>query len=458
MSELDEKTIMVELGFVNEVLVVDGEMLKNKCKLVHVLLEDNPTVEKIEIKINFNSEYFKRFVMNDELKHKDLNLPFSLNLEEGPLGVFLNYSDQTLESMFLELGYFGADEAINFLRNIVKKIIRYKYVNHKSVEKFLIKNMRYLDNIWGNPNITDACVRRNIEHLIRDDWEQISENSTVSLELLMEYENYIDFQSVCKRELPTWFLHVYEEKLDEWDYVCQYSILDEIYIENMPSGRKNWRCLATNKHVPEAYIEKKITDKTISISSHISFLIQNKGLSENFFLKYINSLIYCKHKTGLSSHPNLTASFYNKLIKEYPSVMLDWNVLCEHPSLPESFFVQNKHMTTPYRCYLLAKNPNISYKFITTLLPPFIINTSDFRSYYHENPRTDEKTISEAMLREDPKTMCWNRLVSSTSVSENFVDKHADKICLIEFKEFVYNTFRFNHKVDYSNHYLTKYL
>jgi hypothetical protein len=457
MCELDQNTIMVELGFVNEVVVVSGDDYKDKCKLIKVLLEDNTNVEKIEIKVNFDSEYFKRFIVNNELECEELNVPFSVNLEKGIFGEFISYRNECFKSMFIQLGYFGADDTINLLRNIVKKVIRYRYVNHKSVENFLSENKKDLYHIYSNPNISDSFVRSEFEYILNAGyWPTVCGNPSISLELLIEHEEHMNWTSVSKRELPIWFVVKYAEQLD-WFAVCAFAALNDKFVDDIPieffQQRKKWKCLAMNHHLSEEFIEKNIGKGNIVINSHIDYLVQNKGLSEKFFLKYFKSLVYCALQSSLSCHPNLTATFYNKVIKEYP-YMLSWQSLCSHPNLPQSFFEEHKCVNVNE----LAKNPNISFDFIKSIVSQKILNTQEFKYHLYQNAQMDEKIIKRAISERKDNTICWNALVLNTSMSEIFLKKIKRRIQVTEFQKVIYNSFRYNHKVDYKNHYLGKFL
>ena len=67
MSELEEKTIMVELGFVNEVVEVSGD---SGCIFIKELL-DCCNSHNNKFKIFKNSKLFKKFILNSFTK-KDL--------------------------------------------------------------------------------------------------------------------------------------------------------------------------------------------------------------------------------------------------------------------------------------------------------------------------------------------------------------------------------------------------
>jgi hypothetical protein len=454
MSELESKTIMVSLVFTNEVVEVNGDDYKGKCKLVQVLLEDNPTVEKIEIKVDFDSEYFRRFIMNNELEQKELNVPFSVNLERGPFVEFINSSDQRVESMFVQLGYFGADNAIILLRNIVKKVIRYKYVDHKSVENFFLKNR--LEYVLGNPNISDSYVRKVIRKFDDCHWETVSENSSVSLELMMEYEANIDWPKISKRKgLPIWFVNKYQDRLD-WIAVCAFAALDDVFVNQMPENRKNWKSLATNSHLSESFIEANIDNGNINAVSDINYLVWNKGLSENFFLKYVDNLILCTNLSELCSNPNLGADFYTKIIQDHPRVELNWNILCLNSSLPQSFFEQHKQLIGIH-VLVLAKHPNVTYPFLESVGQNFL-NVDIFKFYLYENPQMDEKKIAKVLSESKEKFIFWSSVIQNTSISEVFISSHSKDIDESTYGDAVWNSFRYHHNINYRSYYLGKYL
>ena len=456
MSELESKTIMVSLVFTNEVVEVSGEDYKGKCKLIQVLLEDNSNVEKIEISVNFNSEYFRRFVMNDELERTELNVPFSLNLEPGPFIEFVGYSDIIFESMFIQLGYFGADDAIILLRNIVKKIIRYRYIDHKSVERFFLRNIDHLENIWQNPNISDEFVRANatFRRCDESDFQMISKNESISVDYLYEKASIINYRSISRRNLPIWFIDKYAGRL-HWIDICEFSDLGEDYINSLPEHRKIWKSLAANQYLSESFIEANIANGNIILDTDINYLLKNKGLSEKFFLKYVDSLKFCRN---FCAHPNLTADFYTNIINNHFQVSLNWDSLCCHPSLPQSFFEQHKQLISGSNIFRLAKNPNVSLDFIKKTFKTDIINSSQFKFHLYQNPQMDEKNIKQLISEEKDKNVCWNGLIMNSSISEVFISKHKYLFGESEFKNVVHNTFRFNHKINYKAHRLGQYL
>ena len=79
------------LSFIDKDIKVIGDMGCILLKEINDCIHTENESFKINVK-QFNSEYFKRFIMDEELDRDELNVQFSTNLKTGPYYEFINYS------------------------------------------------------------------------------------------------------------------------------------------------------------------------------------------------------------------------------------------------------------------------------------------------------------------------------------------------------------------------------
>ena len=463
MSELDEKTIMVELGFVNEMVEVSGDC---GCIFIKELL-DCCNSHNNKFKIFKHSKLFKKFILNN-FEKKDLR----------------KYSIEEFEELFLEFGYYGYEKGIRKLRRLYKKIILERFRNTKSVRKLFKENFKKVSdpNLCTNPNITGKFIdEMGISSLL-----EISISTTLPFSYIKKYLDVL--------------------------------LADRFYSDNLANNKSlkedffgtfkkyvDWSILSSREDFSEKFFEKYIK------RCNLIRLIQNPVISEAFIRKHE---VYINNKVGsqmIWMNPNLSQTFVNERIEQ-----IYWDFVAKHNRvLDEKFYMKHEgdFEGEDFIPVLLnmASNDTISLDYVMTHANiTFIKNRffnkfalSEDRFFWEQILKRDKLTVKflETHLNEISQTditynsniptefflkypqfqnvnfllfnssatsemlysyvekmgnaTVWSRISSSPLCDEEFIKKYKDNI---DWSMLCFNKFRAEKQVDFSKDPLVKYL
>ena len=440
------------LSFINKDIKVIGDM---GCILLKEL-NDCIHTENESFKINvkqFNSEYFKRFIMDEELDRDELNVEFSTNLKTGPYYEFINYTDNDFEKMFIELGYFGAEKQIKQLRNIVKNVIRYKYINCESIQK-LMEHFGCIN--YKNPNIDENFIRK-IGYDIAD-YDPIIQNPNISFNFLRKLNI-----RTCKLDRSPNFPESFYETFKKYNnvyYIARFARLEDEKIINeiINEDENNIYELFKNVNIKDTVFKRIIDENKIDIDYALYILSKNANVSEDFYITYIDH-IDNNISGNLFKHPKISKKFIEKYIEIKGKENIRWDLIVQNINIHEDFI--EKYIEYIQQEYLLcAVNINIVKikSVFENLMKLYINNHSKQISILSDlcnNPSLNDDFFEYIINMIPLKLIPWDILARNSCISENFILKYCNYFCG---EDVQYNTFRYNHKINYENHILGKYL
>ena len=459
MSELEEKTIMVELGFVNEVVEVSGD---SGCIFIKELL-DCCNSHNNKFKIFKNSKLFKKFILNSFTK-KDLR----------------KYSIEQFEELFLEFGYYGYTKGINKLRRLYKKIILERFRNTKSVRKLFRENFKKVSdgNLCMNPNVTGKFIdKMGISSLL-----EISMSTTLPFSYLKKYlhiflaDRFYSNNLVNNKSLKENFFGTFKKYVD-WSVLSSREDFSEKFFEKYIK-RCNLVRLIQNPAISESFIRKhevyiinKIGSQMIWMNPNLTerfeqiywdFLTRyNKVLDEKFYMKhegdfkgedFVPILINMASNTTISldyviNHANTTL-IKNRFFIKF-ALSLDryfWEQILKRNNLTVEFLEAHSNQ--------IIKQGNLTFN--SNIPTEFFLNHPEFQSaefLVFNSSATSEMLYS--YVEKMGKAAEWSRISSSPLCDEEFIRKYKDNI---DWRVLCFNKFRAEKDVDFSKDPLVKYL
>ena len=463
MSELEEKTIMVELGFVNEVVEVSGD---SGCIFIKELL-DCCNSHNNKFKIFKNSKLFKKFILNSFTK-KDLR----------------KYSIEQFEELFLEFGYYSYTKGINKLRRLYKKIILERFRNTKSVRKLFRENFKKVSdgNLCMNPNVTGKFIdKMGISSLL-----EISLSTTLPFSYLKKYldvllsDRFYSNNLVNNKSLKEDFFGTFKKYVD-WSVLSSREDFSEKFFEKYIK-RCNLVRLIQNPVISEAFIRKHEKYIVNKVGSHKIWM--NPNLSETFvnerfeqiywdfvakYNKILDENFYMKHEGDFKGE-----DFIPALLNMASNTTISLDYVMNHANnilIKNRFFDKVSLSEDRYFWEQILKRDKLTVKFLETHLneisqtditynsniptefflkyPQF--QTADFLLF--NSSATTEMLYS--YVEKMGKATAWSRISSSPLCDEKFIRKYKDNI---DWSMVCFNKFRAEKQVDFSKDPLVKYL
>jgi hypothetical protein len=220
------------------------------CLFLKVLLDCD---ENKNVKIDKTSDFFENYILKKNL--------YFVNLKD--------YTNEQIEELFHEFGYYGATEQIHRLRVITKRIIKYKRENIEQVENFLEKHiinnielrMKYEHSLFTNPNlftIEKYINENNFNAFIYNMslTEDVIEDFLDTLKSMGKFDNNLSWLGISiNPNLSEKFHRKYIDKVNWWHFnYNNKNISENFYDDN--SEKVSWTKISTNCKLSKEFIEK----------------------------------------------------------------------------------------------------------------------------------------------------------------------------------------------------------
>ena len=310
------------------------------------------------------------------------------------------------------------------------------YINKNFSEKFLMDNSDKIEKMFMYPNNTGnlfykrVCSEEFLEHFSNKlNWNYLINCDNLSKEFINKYKNKLCISfAIIHNTVDCKFL---EENFKFGHYLYYKKEYHEFILNHKHDFKNYIKVLKTTE------LDLKFIDENIKV-----FKLDDVCLSDHVSVEFLEKnidLLDIECWENISLNRKLPISFFEKYIHK-----LEWDNIHLNTGLPESFFVIHKEKLRWARIF--QRNPNLlSIDFYKKHKKS--INWSSLSSYHEFK---DFKILELNINKLD-----WKHLSKKYPFTVEELVKYEHKIII---SELVHNTFRYNHKIDYKNHYLSKYL
>jgi hypothetical protein len=387
----------LELNFTNKTIIVDkNEDYIEGCIFFKNIFSCEESESKLTIKIGFDSSIFEKYIKKTCIEHfRD----------------YFNYSDEKLEEIFHQLGYFGAEKQIKCFKDIVKMVIRNRFMDRESVmdlfEFLEIKSEDYHMQSYSllvNKNMTDKFVNKYFDRFRESSLRILSVNEFLSdltiIRIIRKYPNidiyprneviYNEIIKHRKIQDNNWF----RAGMDNFseDFI-------EAHMEYVDMSR-----LFHKKHLDNSFFikhHKRINWESINENSSRIF-------DYNFLLNYIEEKYWDRNKHSF--------------------IVLVCNNINEFGSITNENFDKriNEHMINVYN----ENKYKISFFISSESFVRKNINDIPFTTLYLLQPNIYEKIIEEQYENKRMDGKHWKLVSQKLNLSKEFIIKHFDKLHL----------------------------
>jgi hypothetical protein len=363
----------------------ENENCFNECIFLKELLDCK---ENQIVTLNKDSLFFEKFILKCET--------FDLT------------SDDNIEKYFLELGYYGYDKRIIELKNLVKEKLKKEFTKHEDVLK-LFKMLKLSDY---------KLLTNNNPYILQD--ESILKTYWINFySRLVIITNFIFSVNFIEKEINDSSFHFSFHSLSfnirflnkNSKFILKYKhqlylniILPKLFINESKYDTEKWF---------REFISLS-SEKEIEINKLGDFISQNPYLSEEFFLKHKNIIVW----NTLAKNKNISDQFFLKYCPNITSTIID-SRCCDGSCDIEFLEKYRKSINWEF----LQKRNNLNEEFIINNIDKFINNHLIFINYENISENFINKYLYNNLYYLD-----WRKICSESKLGSVFFDKHLNKI------------------------------